>query len=117
MCELGQLAVRNASVTANCLACGALLPTDRPRRYCSPACRQRAFRARRGTAAPAWATQPAATPADPAPAVYECSSCGERLLERRCPECNLFARRLGAGGMCGCGDILTFAELAGGATG
>ena len=32
--------------------------------------------------------------------VYECPSCGERLLERRCPECNVFCRKLGPGGCC-----------------
>ena len=32
--------------------------------------------------------------------VYECPGCGERLLERRCPECNVFCRRLGPGGRC-----------------
>ncbi|MGH2364008.1 MAG: hypothetical protein ACRDHX_05070, partial [Chloroflexota bacterium] len=32
---------------------------------------------------------------------YECSGCGVRLLgEQRCPDCGLFARRLGLGGLC-----------------
>ena len=45
--------------------------------------------------------------------VYECPSCGERLAgQRRCPECNLYARRLGTGGCCtSCGEILTINEL------
>jgi hypothetical protein len=35
--------------------------------------------------------------------VYECPACEGRLLgERRCPECNLFCRSLGAGGECPC---------------
>ena len=33
-------------------------------------------------------------------AVYECAECGQRLLERRCPDCNLFTRRPGPGGAC-----------------
>jgi predicted RNA-binding Zn-ribbon protein involved in translation (DUF1610 family) len=46
-------------------------------------------------------------------AVYECPDCGERLLgERRCPDCNLFARRIGSGGSCpSCGDTITIDEL------
>jgi len=32
--------------------------------------------------------------------VWECGSCGERSLERRCGECNLFCSRVGAGGEC-----------------
>ena len=44
--------------------------------------------------------------------VYECPSCGERLLERRCPECNVFCRKLGPGGCCpGCGEMVLAAEL------
>jgi DNA polymerase II large subunit len=33
--------------------------------------------------------------------IYECGGCGERFLrERRCGECNLFARAVGVGGSC-----------------
>ena len=35
------------------------------------------------------------------PAVYECPDCGERQAgTRRCPDCNLFMRRVGPGGSC-----------------
>lgn len=45
-------------------------------------------------------------------AVYECTGCGERLTDRRCPDCNLFARRIGAGGACpSCSEIITVNEL------
>jgi hypothetical protein len=45
--------------------------------------------------------------------VYECPSCQERYLgERRCPECSLFNRNLGLGGLCaGCDQPLALAEL------
>ena len=44
--------------------------------------------------------------------VYECPDCGERLLERRCPDCQLFTRRLGAGGPCpSCEEPVLVAEL------
>ena len=46
--------------------------------------------------------------------VFECSGCGERLLEGRCPECNVFCRRLGAGGECpSCAEIMLVEELGG----
>ena len=44
--------------------------------------------------------------------VYECPACGERRLERRCEDCNLFCRRLGAGGECPrCGELIIAADL------
>ena len=46
--------------------------------------------------------------------VYECPGCGERLLERRCPDCNVFCRRLGPGGECpACAEIVLVEELGG----
>jgi len=55
----------------------------------------------------------AETPARSLPVVYECSECGERLLQRRCPDCNLFTRRLGRGGRClHCDELVTLNELA-----
>jgi ribosomal protein L32 len=52
---------------------------------------------------------------DAATSVYECSACGERFLgERRCPDCNLFARNLGLGGACPvCDLIVLLSELLG----
>jgi len=33
--------------------------------------------------------------------IYECPECETRYLdERRCPDCNLFTRRIGPGGSC-----------------
>ncbi len=44
--------------------------------------------------------------------IYECADCGERLLDRRCPDCNRFTRRLGTGGNCPCcGETITIDEL------
>ncbi|MDQ3424273.1 MAG: hypothetical protein M3510_13080 [Actinomycetota bacterium] len=46
------------------------------------------------------------------PAVYECAECGERMLERRCPDCHLFTRRLGHGGPCPhCDEPVLWDEL------
>jgi hypothetical protein len=86
-------------------------------RFCSPRCRQRAFRLRHRQ--PNRVTLPQLTACLRrtrrllAQTVYECPACQERLLgERRCPDCNLMCRRLGLGGECrGCSDILTIGEL------
>ena len=45
--------------------------------------------------------------------IYECASCGDRFVGvRRCPECNLFMRALGVGGVCiHCDEPLLVAEL------
>ncbi len=53
--------------------------------------------------------------ADVASSVYECSACGERFLgERRCPDCNLFGRNLGLGGICPeCDQVVLISEILG----
>jgi hypothetical protein len=47
--------------------------------------------------------------------VWECPECAQRYLDdRRCPDCNLFCRSLGPGGICAhCDEPLTIAELIG----
>ncbi len=45
--------------------------------------------------------------------VYECPECDERMTDRRCPDCNLFCRRVGTGGTCPhCEEPVTLTELA-----
>ena len=47
--------------------------------------------------------------------IYECPSCGERLVgERRCPDCRLFTRAIGLGGHCPeCDTPLLLVDLLG----
>ena len=103
---------RDASVTATCTRCHDPLPTGRDRLFCSPRCRQAAYRARRRQATPTTPPPPAGRSRTTS-GVYECPGCGDRLAgQRRCEQCNLFARRLGEGGSCpGCGDVITTDEL------
>jgi len=107
-----ELPRRDAHVTATCPVCDSPMPAGRARSWCSPRCRQAAYRARHRATTP---LRPAlsATVSRTSSGVYECPGCGDRLLGlRRCPECNLFARRQGEGGCCpGCGDIITIKEL------
>jgi hypothetical protein len=99
-------------VTAACRLCGGSLPAGRDRVYCSQACRQRAYRRRHQPGATAPPDLPAAR-SRTTTGVYEGGECGHRLAgERRCPDCNRYARRIGTGGAChGCGEILTVDEL------
>jgi hypothetical protein len=81
--------------------CGAALASARAR-YGSRAHQQRAFRLRHQTALvdpQRWRQELKRRRAIVAHTVYECPSCGERLVgERRCSECNLFSRAIGLGG-------------------
>jgi hypothetical protein len=101
-----------------CPGCAGPLPSARAR-YCSGACKQRAYRRRHADPAPAIPTLRAARPARrggaPAQTVYACPDCEQRFLgERRCPDCNKFCRRLGLGGLClHCDEPLLVAELLG----
>lgn len=94
----------------SCPICRAsFIPAGR-QRYCSGRCRQRAYLWRRAAAAPG--PEPLTRPARTA-SVYECPACAARFLdERRCPECNLFCRRIGVGGLCPhCEEPVAAADL------
>lgn len=97
-----------------CPACTA--PLDQPRGrqlYCTPACRQKAWRAR--------ASHQAISESAPAPlprrehGIYQCPNCEEiTLAVQRCPDCNVFTRRIGTGGRCPhCDEPVTIAQLIG----
>jgi hypothetical protein len=84
-----------------CPLCAAsFIPVGR-QRYCSDACRKRAWkRARHDPRRQARATI-ALAPRRRATTVYECPDCEERYLgEQWCPSCNRPCRRVGVGGLC-----------------
>ena len=99
-----------------CPLCAGPLPSARAR-YCSEACKQRAYRLR----------QAARTCPDPtaltrelqrlrtlkAHTLYECPTCGERYLGvQRCPDCQHFCRSLGLGGACPhCDELLLITDV------
>jgi predicted nucleic acid-binding Zn ribbon protein len=87
-----------------CPTCGRPLPSRRAR-FCSTACKQRAYRLRQLDTA---SSDIAALAAElkrrsdlVAHTVYECPACQTRYLgDQRCGECNRFSRALGPGGLC-----------------
>ncbi len=100
-----------------CPACGGTPPSTRSV-YCKPACKQLAYRLRRRTLHST--VDPAILRKElqrrrllVAHTVYECSRCGERSLrERRCGDCNLYARSIGLGGSCpDCETVILLADL------
>ena len=100
-----------------CLVCGRALASPRAR-YCSRAHQQRAFRLRRQPSPPdqqRLRQELQRRRALAAQTVYECPSCGERLVgERRCPTCHLFTRAIGLGGHCPeCDAPVLLADLLG----
>jgi len=106
--------MRDTSVTANtCPVCGTGLQGRADQRYCTPACRQSAFRARNTAAATRPEPMPSTGRGRREHTVYECGDCGQRLAgEQWCPDCQRPARRIGPGGSCpSCGDAVTHAQL------
>ena len=101
-----------------CLTCTTPLSSRRAR-YCSDACKQRAYRLRQvdltATDADLLATELQRLGELVAHTIYECPDCGERFVaERRCPDCHRFCRKLGLGGCCpDCQQPILLAELLG----
>jgi ssDNA-binding Zn-finger/Zn-ribbon topoisomerase 1 len=84
------------TTAASCAACGTVFDRRGRGRFCSPACRQAAWRWR-GTAE--LAAPPKAHPK--LAVIYECTSCEARFVgDRRCPDCNRWNRRVDLGGSC-----------------
>ena len=85
---------------ARCLVCAAPFTPVRRQRYCSPACKQKAFRARQSAPVPA---PPPSGPARRQAAVCQCGECELRYLaDQWCHDCNRPCRLVGYGGLCPC---------------
>ncbi len=99
-----------------CPVCQATITSARAR-YCSDACKQRAYRLRQTDTTlvdlDALTADLRARQALSSRTVYECPSCDARFLgQQRCPDCHTFCRRLGLGGLCPhCDDSLTVTAL------
>lgn len=99
-----------------CPLCGHPRPSARAR-YCSDACKQRAYRLRHAAEIDTSALTVAlrARRQLVSQTVYACPECDQRFLgERRCPTCNRFCRSLGLGGACpDCDGLILVDELLG----
>lgn len=93
-----------------CAWCAAPFTASGRRRFHSDSCRQAAYRARLGVKAVV--SDPKAQRSE---IVYECPRCESRYLGiRRCPECNIFCARIGAGGACPhCDEPVAHSDLDG----
>ena len=101
---------RQEDHTSTCPMCGRhFVPVGR-QRHCSDACRQAAWRRRQAVSA---SLVPAPTASPRALTVYCCPACEMRLLGvQRCPDCHIWARRVGPGGLCPhCDEPVAFADL------
>ena len=102
-----------------CPVCTDSFPIDGRGTYCTPKCRQRAFRLRHRQVNRLTVTDFAAELRREhrllAQTVYECPSCQDRFLgARRCNDCNLWCRKVGLGGQCSsCDEVLTVSDLIG----
>ncbi|MDN5849916.1 MAG: hypothetical protein L0H63_09820, partial [Nitrococcus sp.] len=91
-----------------CPVCDTPFHPVRRQAYCSPACKQIAWRERR---------RPDPNPSPLARArdhtIYQCIDCETRYLAQQwCTDCTRPCRSLGPGGPCPhCGDLLTVEEL------
>lgn len=101
-----------------CPVCQTAITSARAR-YCSDACKQRAYRLRQTDTTPldldALTADLRSRHTLVTRTVYECSSCEARLLgAQRCQDCHVFCRRVGLGGVCPhCDEPITLAELLG----
>lgn len=95
-----------------CPACGERLPAGRARRFCSPACRQAAYRRRHQPEPPHEVPLPRSRSRLDG-TIYQCPDCETRYLaEQWCPDCSRPCHRLGAGGVCPCcEEMITVEEL------
>jgi hypothetical protein len=94
-----------------CPVCWKPFARVRRQRYCSPACRQSAFRTRTQTPLATSLPTPAFRRKDIT--VYTCPDCEARYLgEQWCHDCNTPCTRAGVGGLCpACEEPVTVDDL------
>jgi hypothetical protein len=97
--------------TTDCPVCGNPFTPIRRQRYCTPACRQAAWRDRHQSPKPVVALPPR-TPRR-AITVYHCSGCDTRALGHQwCHDCNRPRTRLDIGALCPhCDEPITFQDI------
>jgi hypothetical protein len=99
---------RNDGATIACPRCGRPFRPVGRQRVCSTACRQALWRRRQAQPQP---VLPGPRPR--AQTVYGCPDCETRYLgTQRCPDCGVFCRRVGPGGLCPhCDELVALSDL------
>lgn len=108
--------IRNdIQAAAACPVCTTAFTPVRRQRYCSPACRQAAWRARHPdpTQAPPTITTPATNRRERT--VYQCPDCDTRYLGQQwCHDCAKPCTRVGTGALCPhCDEPITISDITG----
>jgi hypothetical protein len=103
--------IRNDNGTATCPVCTAAFTPIRRQTYCTPACRQAAWRARHHQPRPATTVPPATHRRDST--IYQCPTCDTRQLAQQwCHDCNRPCARVDRGGLCPhCEEPVTISDL------
>jgi hypothetical protein len=104
--------IRNDNTpTSRCPVCGDPFTPIRRQRYCTPACRQAAWRTRHPAPTPIEVLPPATRRRDIT--VYSCPDCGTRRLGQQwCPDCTRPTVRLDLGGLCPhCDEPITISDI------
>jgi len=106
----------DVETTRSCPVCGSGFTPVRRQLYCTPACRQSAWRARHPNdleVAPVVVLPARIRRRDVT--VYECLHCGTRFLgEQWCPDCQRPCRRVDVGGLCPhCDEPVAVSDLTG----
>lgn len=103
----------SSTVTTPCPVCGNPFTPIRRQRYCTPACRQAAWRTRHANPAPPPVVVLPPTTRRRDHTVYACPTCGTRRLgEQWCPDCTRPAVRVDLGGLCPhCDEPVTISDI------
>ena len=98
--------------TTTCPVCGNPFTPIRRQRYCTPACKQTAWRNRHTPNPEPVIAAPPRTPRR-AITVYHCSGCDTRALGQQwCHDCNQPRTRLDIGALCPhCDEPITFRDI------
>jgi hypothetical protein len=98
---------------ATCPVCAAPFTPIRRQKYCSPACRQAAWRTRHPADTPPPTTVPDPRARRRDTTVYQCPECDTRYFSRQwCDDCNRPCLRLDHGGLCPhCSEPVTVSDL------
>ena len=96
-----------------CPLCGRTFQPRGRQLWCSPACRQAAFRGRHFDRLSPKLSQKIKRLRLRDATIYLCNGCGARYVgEQRCPNCHIFCERAGLGGECPhCNEPVLVADL------